>query len=355
MRVIMYPAVGVQNENRYIDILVGALRSKGVEVIGWSKHLSFQSGDVFHVHWPEIIPEIRDRKNNMLRGEWIALQFFSTIRRVKRQGGRIAWTVHDLAPHDAKLRRSPFLEKFMARFMAQVDVALSLTQAGIAQIRTQLPALSHAQCFVTHHPHYRSVLNTIHTDRAQTGAKPEQRIFSFLGSLRANKRPDLVMQAFRGLPTDSNFLIMAGGASAEVTAEVTKLAHGASNLKLDLRRIPEAEMSALYSVSDILVFPGTDYFNSGTIYTALSLNVPVLAAWSPTNTEIQQAVGKEWLHLYEGDFTTAAMQDAAQALISRKTGAVCNLTVFEPAACADEHIVAYSAPLERAQRADHAA
>lgn len=352
MRVIMFPAVGVQNENRYIDILVSALREKGVEVVPWHKHLSFQNGDVFHVHWPEIIPEIHDRKHNMLRGKWIDYQFFSTIRRVKRNGGRVAWTVHDLAPHSASLRRSDFLQNFMARFMREVDVALSLTAGGIQQIKASLPDLGHAAFFVTHHPHYRSVLSSGAPDNAKREAldiKPGQRVFSFLGSLRPNKRPDLVAAAFRGLPVENSYLIMAGGANAEVSASVSQLLAGAENVTLDLQRVPEAEMAALYTATDVMVFPGTDYFNSGTIYTALSLNVPVLAAWSPTNAEIQQLVGKQWLHLYEGEFTTAVMQEAAQTLVTRSANSICNLEAFDPSVCAQEHINAYTAELDKSE------
>jgi|GEM_PF-841500 len=358
MRVIMFPAVGVQNENRYIDILVSALRAEGVVVENWTKHLSFQQGDVFHVHWPEIVAEIRDRKNNLLRGLWIEQQFFSTIRRVKKNGGRVVWTVHDLAPHDAKLRDSPFLKKFMQRFMAQVDVACSLTAAGIDQIKQTLPSLNHARFCVTHHPHYRTVLGEhtpASTAREKLGIQPAQRVYSFIGSLRPNKRPDLVTSAFRALPQADNFLIVAGGANSEMTAKITQAAQGQPNIRLDLRRIPEDEIGDLYAATDIMVFPGTDYFNSGTIYTALSLNVPVLAAWSPSNAELQQAVGNQWLYLYQGDFTADVLAEAGRTLIRRTADSRCNLDLFEPKACALEHIEAYSTPTTSCCEHNHAA
>ncbi len=209
--------------------------------------------------------------------------------------------------------------------------------------------------FRSRHPHYRSVLQPV-TDaglRAHYGASNSQRVFSFIGSMRANKRPDLVVQAFRGLDAAGNYLIMAGGASQEVATEVTGLAGNAGNVRLSLQRVPEDEIGRLYAATDIMVFPGTDYFNSGTIYTALSLNVPVLAAWSPTNAEIQKHVGSNWLHLYEGEFTTAAMQDAASKLVKPGAGVVCNLSAFEPALCAQQHIAAYTAPL--GEGASHAA
>jgi beta-1,4-mannosyltransferase len=346
MRVIMYPAVGVQNENRYLDILVKGLRDIGVEVEGWTKHLSFQTGDVFHVHWPEIVSGIHERDRlNAFRGAWIAFQFFSTIRRIKKRGGRVVWTVHDLAPHAAALRTSAYHAKFVKRFMAEVDIALSLTTAGFDQIREKFPELQHARFCVGHHPHYRSVLgegNYSPAERAKLGIKPEQRTFSFIGSLRPNKRPELVAGAFRSLAPDGYFLLMSGSASPELTAQISALAAGRSNIRLDFRRIPEDEVIALYAATDIMVFPGTDYLNSGTIYTALSLNTPVIAAWTPVNAEIQQMVGAEWLSLYKGDFSPAALEEGARTLIRRGPGVVCDLERFSPESCAHEHLAAYA-------------
>jgi len=348
MRVIMFPAVGVKNENRYIDILVAALREKGVTVEGWTKHLSFQKGDIFHIHWPEIVAEIKTRKFNSLRGTWIAFQFFQTIRRIKKSGGRVVWTVHDLYPHNLELRKSAYLKHFMNRFTSEIDAAISLTTSGIDQIRQYFPSLDKLNIHVAHHPHYRQVLRNGSynlTARADLGIGPEQRTFSFIGTLRPNKRPDLVADGFANLPADKYYLIMAGGAAPSTQDALTKKLSKQSNVKLDFRRISEEEIVRFYSVTDIFVFPGTDYLNSGTIYTALSLNVPVIAAWGPTNAELQQIVGAEWLNLYQGDFSAKTLEEGARTLIKRDDNTICDLSLFSPEQCAQEHIQAYERSL----------
>lgn len=349
-RVIMFPGHGNKDENRYIDVLVTSLRAAGVEVESWDKHFSLQRGDIFHVHWPELVADIRGRKYQWLRGQWIALQFFRTIRRIQRHGGRVVWTVHGLAPHEKRLHQSAFLGKFMSRFISHVDVALSLTSAGIAEIKRTIPALNGVPHFVTRHPHYKGILGPGTYDRdarARFGISQKQTVFAFVGTLRPDKRPDLVAQAFRDLPIESAFLIMVGAASAEMAESVTGLTKGCPNIRLDLRRVPEKEVIELYSVSDILVFPGVDYFNSGTIYTALSLGVPVIAAWSPSNFEIQNMVGAQWLYLYRGTFSREFLEEASRVLIRRETGASCDLTAFSPEVCASEHIQAYVSALSQ--------
>jgi glycosyltransferase involved in cell wall biosynthesis len=352
----MFPGRGNRDENRYIDVLVKSLRDAGVEVEDWDKHFSQQSGDIFHVHWPEVVADIRRRKYQLLRGQWIAMQFFRTIRRIKKQGGRVVWTVHGLAPHDRRIHGSRFLARLMSKFISRVDAGLSLTSAGIADIKQRYPGLRQVPIYVTRHPHYQGVLGAgaYRQDvRERLGVVPDQKVFVHLGTLRSDKRPELVVQAFRELPTEGNFLILAGSASPEMRDTITGLAGNRGNIKLDLRRIPEKEVVELYSAADILVFPGTDYFNSGTIYTALSLGVPVVAAWSATNQEIQGIVGSQWLHLYHGDLSRAVLDDAAKALVHRSSGALCDMSAFSPETCAAQHIAAYERALSLPPHVDY--
>jgi beta-1,4-mannosyltransferase len=340
----MFPGHGNKNENRYLDVLVGGLRAAGVEVEDWDKHFSRQTGDIFHVHWPEVIVDIRNRKFQWLRGQWIAFQFFRTIRRIKAHGGRVVWTVHGLIPHEKQTRRLAFFRSLMSRFASQVDAALSLTSAGIPQIREAIPDLDRVPIHVARHPHYRGILGPAVYDRqarARFGISQDQKVFAIIGTLRTDKRPDLVAEAFRGLPVERAYLIVAGLASADTAAKLRGLMEGRPNVTLDFRRVPEEEVIVLYSISDILVFPGPNYFNSGTVYTALSLGVPVIAAWTPSHSEIQDIVGPQWLYLYRGTFSQEVLQDASRTLVQRSSGIECDLTAFSPENCANQLIRAY--------------
>jgi beta-1,4-mannosyltransferase len=348
MRVIMFPGKGNENENRYIDILVDSLCAAGVDVEGWDKHLSWQRGDVFHVHWPEVIGDIRGRKWQRLRGDWIQHQFFRTIDRIRARGGALVWTVHDIEPHNKSLGDAPFHRHLIARFAPKVDYLLSLTSAGIGDIQRRIPSLAGVPCAVARHPHYRGVLGSGRLDadaRAAAGIQAGQRVFALLGTLRANKRPELVLRAFREIPRDQAFLIMAGSASAHVAHDLHLKAADMTNARLELRRIAEREMIDLYAIADILVFPGVGYFNSGTIYTSLSLGVPVIAAWSEVNAEIQEIVGTRWLHLYEGELTGRTLEAAAAVLVQRRQDEQCDLTPFSPDQCARQHVQAYESAI----------
>ena len=358
MRVIMFPGKGNENENRYIDILVDALVAAGVRVEDWHKEITRQTGDIFHVHWPDVIANIRARKWQRLRGDLIDYQFFRTIDRVQSRGGALVWTVHNLLTHDASLTAAPYHRNLMQRFMPCVDSGISLTSAGIADIKKHIPGLQDLPFSVARHPHYRSKLGAgevAPAARERLGIKRQQQVFSLLGSLRPEKGPDLVLRAFKEFPEDEAFLILAGSATETLQGRLRGLAEGMSNVRLDFRRIPENELLELYAVTDVLVFPGEDYFNSGTTYTSLSLNVPVIASWTPTNGEIQSLVGPQWLHLYKGPLTGQTLKAGRSALVQRGPDIICDLREFSPEHCAQQHIEAYKMALtaRQAKAASH--
>jgi hypothetical protein len=94
-----------------------------------------------------------------------------------------------------------------------------------------------------------------------------------------------------------------------------------------------------YAATDYLIFPSNDYFNSGTIYTALSLNIPVIAYKNKTNEEIQYHVGENWLNLFEGDFSEAVLENVYKL---KSNHSVCDLSYFSPKNTVDKMINGYT-------------
>jgi glycosyltransferase involved in cell wall biosynthesis len=349
LRVIMFPAVGNRNENRYIDILVAALRRAGVTVLDWQKHFSLQAGDIFHIHWPDLIADIRKRPFQRIRGDAIFWNFLATVRRVKRAGGKVAWTVHDLRPHDADIDRQTFNARVMSGLLDAVDLVFSLTESGKAQIVEAMPGLLGRPVELGRHPHCREVLPS--TTRSEDtcrrlGIGRSQRVLSFLGTMRPDKRPDLLATAFAGLSSSDSFLIMAGACSGELAAVLSNELAAKSNRYLRLTSLSQAELHGLYGVTDVSVFPASSYFNSGTIYTSLSLNVPVIAARTQQTLEVQRLVGEGWLHLYDGSLSADVLWMGLSRVVDRSLGLSCDLSAFDPDLCARQHIDAYERVLK---------
>lgn len=341
----MFPAKGNQNENRYLDILTSALKASGANIISWNKYYSAQKGDIFHVHWPTLVLEIRNRKYQKLRGDIILWNFFNYILYVKSKGGKIVWTVHDLQSHDRPASIDPFEEEFLAKFIDSVDGFLCLTANGLPQILDAFPALKNKPNYVTPHPHYRSV----YPQSTYTPAKKKdfgwtegKKVGSLLGTLRPDKAADVIANVFANLNPKANVaLLIRGRASQEMQLKVKNASKGSQNIFSAFEYMTDEELLSLYACTDFLVFPGKDYFNSATIYTSLSLNIPILAYKTPTNKEIQSKVGENWMYLFEGDLNESIITKAIAAFPDRSKSEICDLSAFAPMLCAQATIHAY--------------
>lgn len=343
----MFPARPAPNDNRYLDIVREGLEARDIEVVDWKKHISLQSGDIFHVHWPDLIDGIRKRPHQNWRGRMISGNFFATINRIRHAGGRIVWTVHNLGLHSNEMR-STFGADLLNRMIARTDGFLALTPSGIPEILTQYPAIPPSRIHVVQHPHYREVLPEPSASRqalrAQFGLPPGLPVVAMIGSLRENKGSIALLNAIADLPAGTASIIMAGSAESAVSA---RLVQRPDIIALP-RRLTTTEVRNLHEVADLIVMPGPAYFNSGTIYMALSCDRPVLAADSPTQRYVSEMVGDRWLQLFEGTLGASDLQRAVADL--PKPGEQCDLSSFAPQSCAQALHDAYLKVLEEAPR-----
>lgn len=346
MQVIMFPGRGSPHANQYIAILVAALQQEGVRIADWRKHLSFQNANVFHVHWPEVITHIRTRRFQKLRGDLIAYQFLKTIDRVHASGGRLIWTAHDLDLHDSSLQHDAFHNNLMKEFIPRVDAVISLSAAGVPMIKEFCPQFKDRPFYIARHPHYRNLLakRTRNLElRRSIGIKDHQKVISFIGALRYNKRPEVLAEAFVSLAKDGYFLLVAGEARPDMENKIRSILKSSANCLTRFTRFTDDELLDLHSISDIHVIPGNAYFNSGTIFTSLSLDVPVLAMETAVNREIQSLVGSAWLHLYDGDLNKERIEEALRTVEGNP--ATCDLSAFDPRLSATQHLKAYKGSL----------
>lgn len=333
LRVLMFPGVGNANENRYIDILVRALRARNVDVKSFRKEIELRPADIFHVHWPELITDIRARPWQKLRSEIIKSNFFRTIDRVQKNGGAVVWTVHNLSPHRSDSRLEGFNSELMKRFSMKVDGVLSLTESGLPQIKSSFPDLKQSKFFVTPHPHYRNFGAETPISGASNPFKVGSGgfVFGLLGNLRPNKKALELIRAFKAAAIPNSSLLIAGAASEPYASALRAEAASISSISLVLRRLTEDEMRQAYAGIDAVIFPSFEYFNSGTVLTALSHNVAVLAAETPTNLEIQEKVGSAWLSLFSSEHLgpkhLVDMRERRKHLCSDR---MCDLSSFDP-------------------------
>lgn len=108
-----------------------------------------------------------------------------------------------------------------------------------------------------------------------------RRTFLFFGGIRANKRLDILMDAFKGL--DENYssrarLLICGNCSEEVRARVLKATENRNNIELHLKFTPIEEVANVFNASDYIVLPYEEIAQSGVMHTSQNYYLPCIVS-----------------------------------------------------------------------------
>ena len=310
MRVLTSPPWRTRVRNPYNNLLYRALEEQGVEVDEHPPAMPHdRTYDVWHLHWPEFTLG----GPSWIRAAARGVRLLYRLRRARRRGTRVVWTIHNLAPHES--RRPRLVAWFLRRLPHHVDVAIALTSAGADVARDRFPDLE-GRLAVVAHGHFREVYGTpVERTAARrqlgiTGAGP---VICFFGQVRPYKGVPELVQAFREHGEPGARLLVAGQPLDDrFAAELRTWAEQDDRLVLHLGFVEDGAVPVVVGAADVVVLPFREVLNSSTLLLALSMDRPVVVPRTPTFAEIQHQVGAAWVHLYDGDFDAAAL-DAALA------------------------------------------
>ena len=92
----------------------------------------------------------------------------------------------------------------------------------------------------------------------------------------------------------------------------------AQNIRFYFEFVQAAEMQRFMRAADLIVLPYREILNSGSVMLALSFSRPVLVPAFGALSELHQAVGPDWIWLYEGELTSTTLEDAIQWTNARR-------------------------------------
>ncbi|UPY36952.1 glycosyltransferase [Sediminicoccus sp. KRV36] len=256
---------------------------------------------LLHLHWEE----------HLLRGIPSAAEVLLTVRHLaarlaafRAAGGRILWTLHNAAPHEA-LDADAFLELRRAiaatahRILLHSTEALTLLEAQVGPVAQK--------AFLLPHPSYLGVYEPEPGSAAPaTGAG----LLCF-GKLRGYKRLDRVVErlpeAFlSGL--GARITIAGESQPGDAALDALRAAQaGRATLDWDIRRIPEAETGGLFRAARAVVLDYDRPLSSGVALLALTFGRPLLAPRLPGLLEILPAEAHGLL------FTPGSAEDMRRA------------------------------------------
>jgi glycosyltransferase involved in cell wall biosynthesis len=301
--------------NPYIDLLQAEVAAQpGVSLTGFTRReIARTSWDVVHLHWPEWLV----RTSTEARAWSDAAIGLSLLASARARGARVAWTAHDLRPHDTQGSR--VLTWFMDRFAAQVDCLFALSERSRAAVTAEYPRLRPRVTAVVPHGHYRCVYPDPGTSaeeaRRALGLPDDAHVLLFFGQVRPYKDVPRLIECFRALRSSRAHLVGAGrplDASAE--RAVVDAVRGDTRVHLHLRRIDDPDVHRYFRAARVVVLPYRRILNSGAALLALSFDRPVVVPASGSLVDLEEHVGPEWVSTYDGPLRTEVLECALAAV-----------------------------------------
>jgi beta-1,4-mannosyltransferase len=275
--------------NVYQRLLHAALAEHAVSTLAgrptpwwvWRRRADF---DVVHLHWIEFV---LNRRGGRPFAFAALLAAVSSLAFARRLGKRVVWTVHNPEPHD---RIHPRLERALFRAAARLsDVLVVHTATSGAVVRARLRAAG--RIVVMPHGNYIGVYPPAagrDAMRARYGLRDDDLVLLAFGQVRPYKRLLHTARALRELDDERLRLVVVGRQTDGAEAQrLRELAAGEPRILLDLRHVPDAEVSALHAMADACIAPYVDGgFVSGALLLGLSHGLPVLAPVGSTASEV---------------------------------------------------------------------
>jgi glycosyltransferase involved in cell wall biosynthesis len=280
-------------------------------------------GRNLHLHWIEYLlhgPLCR-RSPRLTDAGYAAL--VRTIDRVRRRGGRVVWTAHNLAPHGFP---SPHGEaayrRWAAEILGRVDTVVAMSPAVAHTVAGAVPEAARARTVVIPHPHYRNQYRGAPNRgaaRAGLGLAGAGHLTCAVGLIRRYKRVPALIDAFVAAAAADEHLLVAGSCDdPDLRAEVTRAAARSDRVHLRLGPLSDADFAIAVRAADLFVANAAEVLNSGSVIAALSLATPVLAPRQGGLVDLQAQVGEDWLRLFESALDAAMLRasiDASRATV----------------------------------------
>ena len=317
LRLVSFPSILATNP--YQRLLYSALARHGIEADDaagefrlrwlWTHRRRI---DLLHFHWPHGFwrPNARRRMNARGAGWMYVGVFAARLLAARMLRYRIAWTIHQVYPHDRQPNR---LDRTGARCLALVSDTLLAHDAATAERARAVLGRSARDIQVVPHGSYVGVYRPGRSRadvRRELGIEANRFVFLHLGDMRAYKDLARLLAAFRAADLPDATLVVAGTPTdADSEAAVRDAAAGDSRIVLRLAFVPEEAVSELFGACDAAVVARSDGGTSGSLILALSMGKAVVAADRPAYRALVGVDAAGWLFAPED---SASLREALE-------------------------------------------
>jgi glycosyltransferase involved in cell wall biosynthesis len=230
---------------------------------------------VLHLHW--LHPIQRDA-TSASDARSLGASFVADVDRYLGRGGRLAWTVHNILPHETRYEDAEIALTAAIASRAHVIHVLTAGTRDLVAPYYDLPA---ERILHVPHPSYRGAYAdhvSRHDARHELGLHADEFVVLALGAIRPYKGLDELLDAWQDVPRDRPRRLVIAGTPADLP-EVDALVERAAvdpRVLIDARPIPAEEIQHFMRAADVAVLPYRRALNSGALMLALTFGLPVI-------------------------------------------------------------------------------
>ncbi|MFN3998937.1 glycosyltransferase family 4 protein [Algoriphagus sp.] len=295
MNVIFNPSEN--KENKYIDMLVNALKTAGYEVVPLDGLLSswkhFKSIQLVHLNWFENLDE--SSKGATLKSFFRKLIALIAIRLGNK---KLVWTMHNRISHEKKSGKwSNILSSLLIRWADSIVIHSEESRVRLSEISPIfLSKVVHIP-----HPDFIGIYGPILPSAAHELENPIKLVF--IGAIKPYKNIELLIRLARKFPDSIDISIMGNPNTPEYKNEIQELGKGLPNLHLKFEFIQDEELPEILANSDLVILPYNleSSLNSGTVILAFSYQKTVICPKIGTINDF----GKVNSAIFSYDYSTA--------------------------------------------------
>lgn len=312
----------VARRNRFQSLLYSEAYGSGFRLLPLSDYsllsaVPWPGTLVCHLHWLSGLTRQLDsfEKAESAVAEWAAL-----LALLRNKGARIVWTIHNVLPHESKW---PDQDQKIRQLTAEAADVLHVMTSETSRLCSEFFELPSEKVMLVPHPAYvgaqPSWISRAEA-RALLGISRDEFVYLSFGAVLPYKGYDRLMQAYDAVsseaPNPTRLLISGQASDSALAGKLRVWAAGRTDIRLDLRPIPDDEIQLLFSAADVAVCPYERTLNSGAALMALSFDLPVVG---PSRGAFVDNIGDNCAFLYAEesvDALSAAMKRAATSALA---------------------------------------
>lgn len=318
-------------DNPFVNLLYLDARSQGVSVVESRRLSDFvrltsdsTSRDAIHVHWTAPVLQSSVDLQDARRRRSL---FEQAIAEALSRGTRLAWSIHNVLPHDARFREEEVaLCAFLSEHASRIHILSSRTQEFVGD---HYPLDPEKVARVPHSSYWGVYDQSVDrlSARSRFGLSDSDTVVGFVGQLRPYKGVDELIGALRALQSaDSSVVLLLAGKTWPADLPVlTEMLDGIPRVVRSHEFVPDDELPIWMRAIDVMALPYRAVLNSGSIALAATFGVPVV---TPEEAGFARDFeGEEWVTTYP----TAGVDAAASLATAIQTRIALGVAPSDPA------------------------